>query len=90
METEEKGILDNAIKWYELSIINSQNIEVSAFALSSLYAIKNETQKLERIYLMLSQFYPASFKVIEKVEDTAELEIYYKHLIKLTKEIYWE
>lgn len=90
LETEEKGILDNAIKWYELSIINSQNIEVSAFALSSLYAIKNETQKLERIYLMLSQFYPASFKVIEKVEDTAELEIYYKHLIKLTKEIYWE
>lgn len=88
-ETLKQAILNDAIKWYELSLINNENIEVSLFALSMLYAVNNDQTKLEKCLVAIYEQYPESAQVITFISKNKDksLDAYITHFEKLTDRI---
>lgn len=88
-ETLKQAILNDAIKWYELSLINNENIEISLFALSMLYAVNNDQTKLEKCLVAIYEQYPESAQVITFISKNKDksLDAYITHFEKLTDRI---
>lgn len=88
-ETLKQTILNDAIKWYELSLINNENIEISLFALSLLYTINYDQTKLEKCLVAIYEQYPESAQVITFISKNKDksLDAYITHFEKLTDRI---
>lgn len=72
-KTSTHQYLQDAIKWYKLSIDCQHDIEASLFALNYLYAKNNNDEALKHVFLQLKQNYPAShYKLIELMTKTGK------------------
>ena len=73
-KTNISGYLDDAVRWYELSLNNNLDTEASLFALNYLYARKNNNDELlKSTFLRLKKDYPASYyKLIELMTKTGK------------------
>lgn len=70
-KTNTKEYLNDAVRWYGLSLSYNQNIEASLFALNYLYAKNNNDELLKNVFIRLKKEYPASYyKLIELMTKT--------------------
>ncbi len=89
IETWKPEILKDAIKWYELSLKNNVNIEVSLYALAILYLWNNDEKASDLCINMLEQYYPAAYNKIildlSKTNDNKEkFIIYWDYILELS------
>ena len=62
IESDDIVALNDAIKWYEKSIIHNVNIEASLLALTILYIFQEQNEKIYSVYTRLEN-YPYTFKL---------------------------
>lgn len=88
-ETLKRPILNDAIKWYELSIIHNQNVEISLFALAMLYAV-SDNEKFNICLNNLYKLYPKSAQIVNMSANNKETgwEIYINHFEELYDKLF--
>ncbi|HIS35176.1 TPA: serine protease [Candidatus Scatousia excrementigallinarum] len=70
-KTNTEEYLNDAVRWYNLSLSCNQDIEASLFALNYLYARNNSDELLKNAFIRLKKDYPASYyKLIELMTKT--------------------
>lgn len=85
VETQKNQILKDSIKWFELSIKNDVNIELSLYSLALLYIWDSDKISSSKCLKKLQELYPESFKIIQTMEINLNKKIktYFNHLEKL-------
>jgi len=68
MNNDDAAALQDAIAWYEKSVIYNVNLEPSLLALMVLYLYKEEKERAYDIYTQLQQ-YPYTFKILTNAAD---------------------
>ena len=89
IETWKPEILKDAIKWYELSLKNNVNVEVSLYALAILYLWNNDEKASDLCINMLGKYYPAAYNkiILDLSKQTTIKEkfiIYWDYILELS------
>ncbi len=92
IETWKPEILKDAIKWYELSLKNNVNIEVSLYALALLYLWDDDEKSSDLCLNILKQQYPVSYNRLSDLPKTNNTKekfiIYWDYILELSRKCF--
>lgn len=92
IETLKPEILKDAIKWYELSLKNNVNIEVSLYALALLYLWDDDEKSSDLCLNILKQQYPVSYNRLSDLPKTNNTKekfiIYWDYILELSRKCF--